>query len=143
MIRANNLNILKIWFLYKSNVRESIRVNRPDSRCESPGHLSYAPLAPRLKSWRATSKESVLLLHANCKLVSQTFDDNLTFSQPKLTVRVKIITGSLVILKNLFPKNYRYRYRLEIGMNSFDYHYHYRLGVRSHPFISIDSQLPS
>ena len=56
------------------------------------------------------------------------------------TVRVKIITGSLVILENLFPKNYRYRYRLEIRMN---YHYRYRLGPRSRPFISIDSQLPS
>ena len=52
------------------------------------------------------------------------------------TVRVKIITGSLVILENV----YRYRYRLEIRMN---FHYRYRLGVRSHPFISIDSQLPS
>ena len=41
------------------------------------------------------------------------------------TVRVKIITGSLVILENLFPQNYRYRYRLEIRMN---YHYRYRLG---------------
>ena len=57
-----------------------------------------------------------------------------------LTVRVKIITGSLVILENLFPENYRYRYRLEIRMN---YHYRYRLGPRSRPFISIDSQLPS
>ena len=56
------------------------------------------------------------------------------------TVRVKIITGSLVILENLFPENYRCRYRLEIRMN---YHYRYRLGARSHPFISIDSQLPS
>ena len=34
------------------------------------------------------------------------------------TVRVKIITGSLVILENLFSPNYRYRYRLEIRMNS-------------------------
>ena len=57
-----------------------------------------------------------------------------------LTVRVKIITGSLVTLENLFSPNYRYRYRLEIRMN---FHYRYRLGVRSHPFISIDSQLPS
>ena len=56
------------------------------------------------------------------------------------TVRVKIITGSLVILENLFSPNYRYRYRLEIWMN---FHYRYRLGVRSHPFISADSQLPS
>ena len=31
-----------------------------------------------------------------------------------LTVQVKIITGSLVILENSFPKNYRYRYRLEM-----------------------------
>ena len=56
------------------------------------------------------------------------------------TVRVKIITGSLVTLENLFPENYRYRYRLEIRMN---YHYRYRLGPHSRPFISIDSQLPS
>ena len=34
----------------------------------------------------------------------------------------------------------RYRYRLEIRMN---YHYRYRLGPRSRPLISIDSQLPS
>ena len=59
------------------------------------------------------------------------------------TVRVKIITGSLVTLGNLFPLNYRYRYRLETQMNLFKYHYRYRLGVRSHPFISIDSRLPS
>ena len=53
---------------------------------------------------------------------------------------VKIITGSLVTLENLFPENDRYRYRLEIRMN---YHYRYRLGPRSRPLISIDSQLPS
>ena len=51
------------------------------------------------------------------------------------TVRVKIITGSLVTLENLFHENYRYRYRPEIRMN---YHYRYRLGPRSRPFISID-----
>ena len=43
------------------------------------------------------------------------------------TVRVKIITGSLVILESSFPQNYRYRYRLEVRMNSFNYHYRYRL----------------
>ena len=60
------------------------------------------------------------------------------------TVQVKIISGSLVTLENLFPQSYRDRYRLEIrGVNSFNFHYHYRLGVRSHPFISIDYQLPS
>ena len=58
----------------------------------------------------------------------------------EFTVRVKIITGSLVTLENLFPENYRYRYRLEIRMN---YHYRYRRGPRSRPLISIDSQLPS
>ena len=57
-----------------------------------------------------------------------------------ITVRVKIIAGSLVILENLFSENYRYRYRLEIRMN---YQYRYRLGPCSRPFISIDSQLPS
>ena len=56
------------------------------------------------------------------------------------TVRVKIITGSLVTLENLFSEKCRYRYRLEIRMN---YHYRYRLGPCSRPFISIDSQLPS
>ena len=61
----------------------------------------------------------------------------------RITVRVKVIIGSLVIIENLFPPNYRYRYRLEVRMNSFNYHYRYRLGVRSHRFISIDSQLPS
>ena len=60
-----------------------------------------------------------------------------------ITVRVKIITGSLVTPENLFSQNYRYRYRLEIRMSSFNYHYHYRLGVCSHTFISIDSRLPS
>ena len=50
----------------------------------------------------------------------------------EFTVRVKIITGSLVTLENLFPENYRYRYRLEIRMN---YHYRYCLGPRSRPFI--------
>ena len=63
-------------------------------------------------------------------------------SSQAITVRVKIITGSLVILEKLFPNNYRYRYRLEIRMNSFNYHYRYRLGVRIHTFISIGSQLP-
>ena len=55
------------------------------------------------------------------------------------TARVKIITGSLVTLENLFPENYRCRCRLEIRMNSFNYRYRYRLDVRSHPFISIGS----
>ena len=53
------------------------------------------------------------------------------------------LTIRLVTPESLFLQNYRYRYRLEIRMNSFNYHYRYRRGVRSHPFISIDSQLPS
>ena len=53
-------------------------------------------------------------------------------AQEVTTVQVKIITGSLVTLENLFTENYRYRYRLEIWMN---YHYRYRLGPRSRPFI--------
>ena len=61
----------------------------------------------------------------------------------RFTVRVKITTGSLVTLENLLPQNYRYRYRLDIRMNSLNYHYRYRPGVRSHTFISIDSQLQS
>ena len=32
-----------------------------------------------------------------------------------ITVRVKIITGSLVSLENVFPQSYRYHYRLEFG----------------------------
>ena len=55
----------------------------------------------------------------------------------------KIITGSLVIPENLLPPNCRYCYRREIRMNSFNFHYLYRLGVHSHPFIPIDSQLLS
>ena len=65
------------------------------------------------------------------------------WSEIYYTVRVKIITGSLVTLENLLPQNYRYRYCLEIWVNSFSHHYRYRLGVRSHPLISIDSHLPS
>ena len=42
-------------------------------------------------------------------------------------VWVQIITGSLFIIENVLPKNYRNRYRLEIRMNSFNYHYRYRL----------------
>ena len=59
------------------------------------------------------------------------------FSTSTGTVRVKIITGSLVIPENLYPQNYRYRYHLEIRMNSFNYHYRYRLGVRSHTSIPL------
>ena len=59
------------------------------------------------------------------------------------TVRVKIIIGSLVTLENLFPQNYRYCCRFETRMNLINYHYRYRLGVHSHLFISMDSQLPS
>ena len=76
-------------------------------------------------------------VHLESKFVCQ---NNLVLCLKNTTVRVKIITGSLVTLERLFPENYRYRYRLEIRMN---YHYRYRLGARSHPFISIDSQLPS
>ena len=78
--------------------------------------------------------------------LSQTFLDVLGcfFARSSDPIRPgHIITGSLVILKNYCPPNYRYRYRLEIRMNSLNYHYRYRLGVRSHPFMSIDSQLPS
>ena len=35
------------------------------------------------------------------------------------------------------------RWRLTLSENLFNFHYRYRLGVRSHPFISIGSQLPS
>ena len=39
-IRANRSNIMKIGVSLRIDLRESIRANRPDSRCESPGHLS-------------------------------------------------------------------------------------------------------
>ena len=45
-----------------------------------------------------------------------------------ITVRVKIITGSLVSLEDSFPPNDRYRYRLELRMNS-----HVFLTVSSKP----------
>ena len=59
------------------------------------------------------------------------------------TIRVKIITGSLAILENWTPQ------KLPLPLPSWNsddviyYQYCYRLGVRSHPLISIDSQLPS
>ena len=37
-IRANRSHVMKGFFV-RLDSRESIRVNRPDSRCESPGHL--------------------------------------------------------------------------------------------------------
>ena len=40
-IRANRSHVLKIGLFLRIDLRESIRTNRPDSRCESPGHLSY------------------------------------------------------------------------------------------------------
>ena len=41
-IRANRSHFMKIGFFFflRIDSRESIRANRPDSRCESPGHLS-------------------------------------------------------------------------------------------------------
>ena len=56
------------------------------------------------------------------------------------TVWLKLLPAVLLFLRIYFSPNCRYRYRLEIRTN---FHYRYRLGVRSHPFISIDSQLPS
>ena len=38
-IRANRLHVMKIGVLLRIDSCESIRANRPDSRCESPGHL--------------------------------------------------------------------------------------------------------
>ena len=63
--------------------------------------------------------------------------------QGRIPFESTLLPQSCYSFENVFPKNYRYRYRLEIRMNSFDYHYRYRLGVRSHPFISICTQLPS
>ena len=39
-IRANRSHVVKIGFFFRIDLRESIQANRPDSRCESPGHLS-------------------------------------------------------------------------------------------------------
>ena len=39
-ILANRSHMLKIGVFLRIDSRESIRANRPDSRCESPGHLS-------------------------------------------------------------------------------------------------------
>ena len=38
-IRANRSNVMKIEVFLRIDSCESIRANRPDSRCESPGHL--------------------------------------------------------------------------------------------------------
>ena len=39
-IRANRLHVMNIVFFFlRIDSRESIGANRPDSRCESPGHL--------------------------------------------------------------------------------------------------------
>ena len=69
------------------------------------------------------------------------------FAGPELPFESKSLPAVLWLLRFrlriYFSPNYRYRYRLEIRMNSFNYQYRYRLGVRSHTFISIDSQLPS
>ena len=39
-IRANPSRVMKIGVFLRIHSRESIRANRPDSRCESLGHLS-------------------------------------------------------------------------------------------------------
>ena len=44
-IRANRSHVIKIGlaFFLRIDFHESIRANRPDSHCESPGHLSLHP----------------------------------------------------------------------------------------------------
>ena len=44
-------------------------------------------------------------------------------------------------IRHRFPEIWPY-FRCQIRMHSFNFHYRYRLGVRSHTFTSIDSQLP-
>ena len=39
-IRVNRSRVLKMGVFLRIDSRESICANRPDSRCESPGHLS-------------------------------------------------------------------------------------------------------
>ena len=46
-IRANCSHVMKIVFFFC----ESIRANRPDSRCESPGHLRKTPCVFGWFSW--------------------------------------------------------------------------------------------
>ena len=94
--------------------------------------------APRCSQAERRELLALILRSVKCKVLIFWRSDLL--AHMLCTVRVKIITGSLVTLENLFPENYRYRYRLEIRMN---YHNRYRLGPRSRSFISIDSQLPS
>ena len=40
-IRANRSQVMKMGAFLRIDSRESIRANRPDSCCESPGHLSF------------------------------------------------------------------------------------------------------
>ena len=42
-IRANRWHVMKIVFFLRIDSCESIRASRPNSRCESPGHLSFVP----------------------------------------------------------------------------------------------------
>ena len=46
----NRSHVIKIGFFLRINSHESIRANRPDSRCESPGHLRYVKPAFFLSS---------------------------------------------------------------------------------------------
>ena len=46
-IRANRSHIVKIGVFLRIDSRESIHTNRPDSRCESPGHLSSGEPNPK------------------------------------------------------------------------------------------------
>ena len=41
-IRANRSHVMKTGAFLRIDARESIHANRPDSRCESPGHLRWA-----------------------------------------------------------------------------------------------------
>ena len=120
------VNLLRIVFLVR---RCDLLSRRTLCGHHLPGNYRHFPSPRRVRVVVNLGGVVKTLRHSNS-----------LFCYRRSTVRFKVITGSLVILENLFPENYRYRYRLDIRMN---YHYRYRLGPRSRPFISVDSQLPS
>ena len=73
-IRANRSHIMQIGGFHRIDSRESIRANRPDSPCESPGQLSSGNRKELGNNLRATAKEQ------NRFRNSQTFQELLRHS---------------------------------------------------------------
>ena len=142
-------NVLALFFQVSGLPKEfTPKIHAKNRRHSSPISLSRTQVCSHRFSAYGGDKDSLSLsLHLKKAQTSVQISKSVPFTNLYKTHTLyrssQIITGSLVTLENLFPQNSRYRYRLEIRMNSFNYHYSYRLGVRSHPFISIDSQLPS